>query len=122
MSNTRHARPLLVALAIVAAGTSASALAQSSDFNRGEQARKAFIRAEAASKAPRVRQPATEAEAVAQKRFVAEGVVEMPLSEDRMLHLVRTVDADGNVRIGHGDDDHADHSDAPVTKPEAARE
>ena len=103
MSENHRKRAWLALAAIAGVGAVATASAQPPEFVRAEQQRKAFVRAEASSKAKAPAQPANEAEAVKALKLLPGGIIEIPLPADRMLHLQRTVDAQGKVHVGHLD-------------------
>lgn len=110
MSRTHGKRALVAIAAIASAGAVLSASAQPPEFVRAEQQRKAFIRAESSSKAARPAQPETEAQAVAEKQLLPGGIIEIPLPEDRMLYMTRTVDAQGRVHVGHAETEASGHT------------
>lgn len=101
MSPNHYKRVWVAIAAISGIGAMTTAFAQPPEFVKAELQRKAFVRAQASSKASRPAQPANEAEAVAQKKMVREGIIEIPLPEDRMLYTQRTVDAQGKAHVGH---------------------
>ena len=103
MSLNHHKRVLVAVAALTGLGAVAVASAQPPDFVRAEQQRKAFVRAQASSKAPAPAQPANEAEAIREMKVLADGIIEIPLPEDRMLYTRRVVDAQGKVHVGHID-------------------
>lgn len=114
MSQTPRKHVLVAVAAIAGVGAVTAAIAQPPEFVRGEQQRKAFVRAEASSKASRPAQPATEAEAVQQMKVLPGGVIEIPLPEDRMLYVNRVVDAQGKAHVGHVEPRQSAHTHAPA--------
>ena len=100
MKSTTPQRALAAAAVLLgAAGVGLPVLAQTS--SPAKHAPTDFVRGAASSKAKRVTPPRTEQEALAKKRYVAHGIVELQLPEDRMVNLVAVRHADGTVTYEH---------------------
>lgn len=116
MSSNLRKTAWAAAAVIASVGSISAAFAQPPEFVRAEKQRKAFVRAEASSKAARPAQPATEAQAIDQMQVLPDGIIEIPLPADRMLHMKRTVDARGNAHVGHGDTKGSSHAHLHTTR------